>query len=245
MVSAARGFSPSPGRNRMERRRLLVKMRGGLFISAVLAGLATVAAPAAEIEVAAPGDRSVLRGIVEFRLRPKHEPGESFLSNPEVSFQDEYGKEVHRFPTTYNQQSGLCTGSLDTRDLKDGLYLVTVRHRYLLGAQARDVEEDRVYGVRNRTLRPRRFTVEFQNRPFRTAEPCDVTVRVLDQNGRRLPAARVDFKITGAELDTTAEITDSSGEAAAMISSDEPSTATLQVSVEGLPPISRQIRFVD
>lgn len=201
---------------------------------------------AAEITVVQPVDRTVLSGVVEFRLKPSLAPGESFLSNPEVAFQDEYGREVQRLGTTYDQARGYSWGRLDTSVLKDGLYLVEVKHRVLAGAQPKDIEADLMLGVRNGRSRPARFTIEYQNRPHKTSESCEVTVRVFDERGRRLPASRVAFEATGgSEVDTPAEITDSDGEARVSLSREEAGMAGLRVTVESLAAQAREVRFAD
>ncbi len=202
-------------------------------------------AAAAELKILAPADRAILKGIAEFNILPEHAQGELFLQNPEVILQNEYGEEVQKLPAARNPQTNVCTSRTDTSLLPDGLYLVTIKYRVLVQGMPQDVREDLTLGIRNKPVKPGRFTVEYQKKDYKLGEPCELTVRVLDAKGRRLPATRVAFKVDKGEIDTEAEITDSSGEVIAQIDAEEADTITLTVTVDGLPAVTRVVKFVE
>lgn len=200
----------------------------------------------AEIEVVAPRDRSLVRGTVEFQLRPRHEPGERFFENPEVSIQDEQGKELTRFPAYMDARTGICSAKWDTREFRDALYLAEIHYR-ALNAANNDVSTSEVLylGLRNGRNRPARFSVELADQHFKLDDGADLTVRVYDRMGKRLPGARVGLSAPGAILDAEAEITDSDGEATVTLSAEGPRTVTLTITVEHLPPVKRTLRFIE
>jgi hypothetical protein len=217
----------------------------GLF--AVAAGILAFCRPAAaaELKVIEPADRTLVKGTVQFRLQPKHDATDMFLTNPEISIQDEYGKELQKFRAARDIRTQLCSAVFDTTKVPDGIYLVTIIYPTLLKGQIKqEVREDLTLGVRNSTRLPERFTVELAQPETKAGEFSDITVKVFDKYKRPMPGARVSFKVDKGELDTDAEITDGDGEAIASIDSDDAQMITLTISVENLPAVTKTIKFV-
>lgn len=220
-------------------------MKLALSLACLFLALSVRPGAAAELVILQPADRSVVKGAVTFRIRPKHARGEEFFSNPDIILRNEYGQELRRITAPLDPKTGICSATLDTGRLEDGLYLVTVTYRWLVaGDRALDTREELMLGVRNRGGRPARFSVEVEDRDYRTGDGCNVVVRVFDQRGRLLPAARVALKVDRGSLNSEAEITDSRGEVFTFVDSEEPGTVRLTVTVEDLPPVTRAIRFV-
>jgi hypothetical protein len=219
-------------------------MKHILSLSA-LALLAAGPATAAELKVMQPADRSIVRGVVTFQMKPELGPTDQFLSNPEISIQDDYGKEIEKLRIVRNGNTGVCTATYDTRQLRDGVYLVAITFRTLEGGRKPvDTREDLTLAVRNGPARPGRFSVVLEDRPYKLDEQAEITVKVLDQNGKPMNGARVAFKVDRGDLDTEAEITGVEGEATASIDSDDAQQVTLLITVEHLPPVRRVVRFI-
>jgi hypothetical protein len=216
------------------------------FALSLALALAAAPAGAAEIKLMQPADRSIVRGVVTFQMKPELAPTDQFLSNPQISIQDEYGKEIEGLRIVRNGGTGVCSAAFDTRKLKDGVYLVAVTMRTLdRGARAVETREDLTLAVRNTPVRPGRFTIGIEKRPYKLDEQAEVSVKVLDQHGRPMPGARVTLKVDTGDLDTDVEITDSAGEAFASLGSEDPQVVNLIITVEHLPPVKQVIRFVE
>jgi len=218
-------------------------MKRILYIAAL--GLLACVRPAsaAQIKVLEPQDKTVLRGTVQFRIQPTLAPNERILSAPEIVVQDEGGQELHRVRTVRDMKTGVSSGSFDTKQLKDGLYLLTINYRGLILGKVEQVREDLTVGVRNGAARPARVAVELEERPYRTDETADLTVKVFDQRGMRMPGVRVALRRDKGELLSDAEITDSEGEAALIVDTEEAGNVTLTITIEGLPPVTKVVRF--
>ena len=192
-----------------------------------------------------PADRTLVKGVVKFSLQPKNEVTEQFLTNPEISIQDEYGKELQKFRAARDVRTQLCSAVFDSTKVPDGIYLVAITYPTLLkGTTKQEVREDLTLGVRNSTRLPERFTVELAQPETKAGEFSDVTVKVFDKYKRPMPGARVQFKVDKGEVDTEAEITDGDGEALASLDSDDPQTVTVTITVENLPPVTKTVKFV-
>lgn len=211
-----------------------------------LSALATRPSTAAELKILEPADRTVLKGVVTFRIQPFHSSSEQYFSDPDVIVQDEVGNEVQRVIAVLDRKAGVCVAPLDTRKLRDGICHVSVRYRTLFqGRTARMTEEDLTYGIRNGAAKPVRFTVTVPAKPVGNDDYGDVTVTVFDAKGKPMPGARVTFKVDKGDVDTDAEITDSDGEATCSVDTDTAGSITLTVIVEGLPPMTKTLTFVD
>lgn len=216
------------------------------LIAAILALAAFRPAAAADLTVMEPADHSVLRGTVQFRIRAQEEPGERFLKNPEVSIRDEFGKQVASLRPYRDAKSlDVCQATLDTTALKDGLYLISVLYQNLKNDKIAETREELSLGVRNGKTQPAKLFVALTDKPYRTGDPCEFTVVVVDVRGKRMPAARVAYQVDQGELSTAADVSDSHGEAAGVVDSSEARTVTLTVTAEGLPPVTKTIRFVE
>lgn len=202
-------------------------------------------ASAAELKILAPADRTVVKGIAEFKILPEHAKEELFLQNPEVILQNEYGEEVQKLPAARDPKTNICTTRTDTSLIPDGMYLVTIKYRVLVADVPKDVREDLTIGVVNKPVKPGRLYVNFAAKDYKVDQPAEVTVTLVDGKGKRIPAHRVTFKVDKGEVDTDAEITDSSGEAIASVYSDEAQVVTLTVSVDGIPAVTRTLKFVE
>jgi Big-like domain-containing protein len=216
------------------------------FLLILFLGLAwTCPAPAAELKILEPADKSVLRGTVRFRILPQHGPMDEFLIPPDIIICSQYGLEIQTLHTDLDQQTGICSASVDTTKLKDGRYLFTIKYRTLIGPKAETATENLTLGVRNGSVRPARFTVESPQKATALSieEPGDLVVRVVDARGRKLSGAGVKFQVDRGELDREGDITDDSGEALASVSVEEPGDVTVTITVENLPPVTRVIRF--
>jgi hypothetical protein len=122
---------------------------------------------------------------------------------------------------------------------------VQIQYRVLeRGLAPVEVTEDLTLGIRNGRSRPTRIALEGGVTDQKTGETHDLTIRVYDQNGKRLPGARVALKVDRGSVDTDAEITDALGEVSTSIGSEVPGTVTLTITVENLPPVTRVLRFV-
>lgn len=218
-------------------------MKRFLILTALLLAPLARPAAAAELQVLSPVDKSLVRGTVQFQIRPVHTPLDQFLSNPYVVIRDRDGKELEEVRAPRNLQTGICSVAVDTTRFRDGQYQVEVKYRTLVRNQPQEVSELLTLGVRNTNLRPNRFTVQFEDRAYRLDEAADLTVRVLDGRGKPMEGARVAFKVDKGELPTPAEITDLDGEATLSLQSEELQNITLTITVEGLAPVTRTIRF--
>src|SRR5207248_877878 len=146
-------------------------------------------------------------------------------SNPELSFQDEMGKELQKATAVMDKQTGVCSAAVETGKLPDGLYNVVINYRCLQnGKTPKAIREDLTLGVRNGPQRPGKFTVEIEDKAYKVADAADITVKVFDRKGKLMPAARVAFKVDKGELDSDADITDSSGEVFITTTYDEPAS---------------------
>lgn len=214
-----------------------------LFAIVLAAGMRPAAA--AELKIMAPADRAVVGGTVQFRVLPRNTAMEQYFSDPDVVIEDEYGQQVAKLVAVRDPKTGICSVPFDTFRYPDGLYNVTVRYRSLMrGQKPVEIREDMILGVRNGQARPAKFAVELEDKGYSGDEPAEVTVKVYDQRGRLMPAARVAFKVDRGEVDSPAEITDSEGEAAVSVDSEEVQTVTLTITVEGLAPVTKTLRFV-
>jgi hypothetical protein len=230
------------------------------FLPLCVLGLAAMAArpaTAAELKVMAPEDKSIVKGRVEFKLKPQNEANEQFFSNPDVIVTNEEGEEVAKLEAPLDTKTGVCSAVFDTTKVKDGMYNVQVTYRVLLkGSDPDDTEENLVLGVRNGPAKPARFVVQLADRPYKVStqsanedadddgEMADVVVKVYDQRGKLMPAARVTFKVDRGDLDNPADISDSDGEAMASVGSEAAGQVTLTIQVENLAPVKKVIRFV-
>jgi hypothetical protein len=216
------------------------------FLFALALGALCRPAAAADLQIMEPTDKSLVKGTIQFRIKPIDAPTDQFLSNPEVAISTEDGKEVDRFRTPRNQKTGICAAPFDTTKLKDGMYLVIITYRTLhLGRTPMEVREDLTLGLRNGRTVPARAVVELDQQEFKLNETCDLTVKVYDSRGKLMPGARVALKVDRGELDTDAEITDTDGEALVSVSSEDAQTITITVTVESLPPIVKTVKFVE
>jgi hypothetical protein len=222
-------------------------MKRLLILSTVVAAAfsAAMARPssAAELEIMEPKDRAILKGAVEFKIKPVHLEGEEFFENPEVRIQTPDGVTMHQFTAVLNPQTGICAGTLDTKKLPDGIYLAEISYRTLKGDQAEDAGWDMVVAVRNGAARPAKFTLEVEDKTHEVGEQCDLIIKVLDAKGKPMPGARVSITTQGGRLDGPAEITDRGGEAFFILDSDEAGQVSVTVTVEHLAPVTRVIRF--
>lgn len=221
-------------------------MKRTLFFFALALGALARPAAAADLQIMEPTDKSLVKGTIQFRVKPVDGPTDQFLSNPEVVITTEDGKEVERLRTPRNQKTGICAAPFDTTKLKDGMYLVAITYRTLhMGRAATEVREDLTLGVRNGKTTPARVVVELDQKDVKLNESCDLTVKVYDGKGKLMPGARVALKVDKGDLDTDAEITDTDGEALASVSSEDAQTVTVTITVENLPPIVKTIKFVE
>lgn len=222
-------------------------MKRTFLLVAFFAGILALgrSASAAELKVLEPADHSLVTGTLKFRLQPVHAATDMFLSNPEITILDEYGTEVEKFRAARDMQTQICSATFDTTKLKDGSYQVSIVYPTLLkGKTKQETREDLTLGVRNTKRIPARFTVETGTTETKAGESSEITIKVLDKYGRLMPGARVAFKVDKGEVDKSAEITDSDGEAIASVDSDDAQTVTLTVTVENLPPVTKVIKFV-
>lgn len=207
--------------------------------------LAALAAPvgAAELKVLSPADRSVVRGLVEFRIQPIHGPEDQFLSNPYVTIKDLSDREMVQVRAPKNLQTGICSVIVDMSRYPDGQYIATVTYRTYVRNKAQEAREDLVLGVRNSRIRPARFSVQVEDRAYRLDEAADFTVKVLDSRGKPLAGARVALKTDQEDGLDGAEITDADGEATFSVQVEDPATVTVTITVENLAPVVKKIRF--
>jgi hypothetical protein len=214
------------------------------FVITILA-TAAVAHPAkaGELKILQPADRTVVRGEVEFKVQPVFGPREQFLENPYIHVRDEAGKELLEVRAPKNVQTGICSATVDTTRFPDGQYQVTIAYRTFAGNRAVEVKEDLVLGVRNSTIRPAKMAVDFSDKAYRTDEAADFKVKVLDSRGKPMAGTRVTFKTDKGDLTSDADITDSDGEATVSLQSEELQTMTVTITVEGLPPVTKTVRF--
>jgi hypothetical protein len=219
-------------------KRALVLLTFALSLSAVRP------VQAAELKILEPTDRSVVKGAVTFKVKPEHAPGEQFFQNVDIRIQNEFGTTLQKLVAVFDRRTGICAVPFDTRRLRDGMYTAVISYRTLVGDKAQPVEEDLVFGVRNGTTKPVKFTVELEEREFGDEEGADIVVKVLDSRGKPMTGARVAFKVDKGETSSDAEITDTEGEAFVTVDSDEVGSVTLTITVEGLPPVTKVIRFV-
>lgn len=220
-------------------------MKRALFLLALSLTACARPASAAEVQVLAPQDKSVVRGRVEFHIRPLDTPNDQFLDNPWVIIRDQAGQQMDEVRAPRNRQTGICSAAVDTTRYRDGQYQVEIKYRTLVGGQAVTTKREMTLAVRNSSLRAGRFTVELEAKNYRPEEDAaDVTVKVLDSRGKPMPGARVAFKVDKGDLESPAEITDSDGEAFITVQSDEPQDIRLTITVEGLAPVVKTIRFV-
>jgi hypothetical protein len=202
-----------------------------------------VAAAAAELKLLSPVDRTVLRGTVEFKIRPTPAAAERIVENPVIALQDEMGAPVETLRTMRTPSDPVCSVSLDTRRFPDGRYHAAITYRTLKNGAVMQTEEDLVLGIRNSTARPAVLGVQFEDRVYRADESCVVVAKVTDARRRPLPGARATFKVDRGELDQAAGIADSDGEITVGVSSDQGAPVTLTVTPEGLPAVTKTIRF--
>jgi hypothetical protein len=217
----------------------------GVFALAMtLAGPRSVAA--AELKVLEPADHSLVKGTVTIKVKPEMDEGEKLASYPEIAIQNEKGEEVMKVAASADTLTGVTTGSFSTLKLPDGLYTAVMTYKIsaALGA-TEEQEQDLTLGVRNGAKKPARFVVELAEKPYKGDDVAEVTVRVYDQTGMLMPGARVAFKTDKGEVDSDAEITDSTGEVHTAVDSEETVIATLTITVEDLPAVKKVIRFVE
>jgi hypothetical protein len=220
--------------------------RSVLFLALTLAAGAALRAGAAQLKIMEPLDKSVVRGTITFRVKPELAQTDQFLSSPEISIQDEYGTAVQELRAARDPKTGICSVAFDTTKVKDGRYEASVTYRTLFQGRAKQETRETVdLGVRNGPVRPARFVVELEEKQYAPSDTCEVTVKVHDQRGRLMPAARVTFKVDKGEVDSGAELTDSEGEAYVTVDSDEARQVTLTIAVENLQPVTRKITFVE
>lgn len=200
-------------------------------------------ARAAEVKILQPADRTVVRGSVEFKIQPVFGPRDQFLENPYVHVRDESGKELLETRAPKNNQTGICSAMVDTTRFPDGQYQVTVAYRTFTAGRATEVKEDLVLGVRNSTIRASKLNVEVPDKAFRTDEAADFKVTVLDTRGKPMSGVRVAFKTDKGDLTTDADITDSDGEVTVSLQSEDPQTMTVTITVEGLAPVTKTVKF--
>ncbi len=198
---------------------------------------------AADVQVVAPADKSVVRGVVQFRIRPVEAPGERYFSNPEVVLVDEDGKSVANTVAVRDPKTKLCELTLDTARYPDGVYLLTVDYRNLAGDRARNVRSEINLSFRNRGPKPARFVVDLPATAKADDTGVPVTVRVYDARDQLLPGARVEFQAVGGELDSAAELTFHDGEATATVQSEKAGNCNVTIRVEALPSVTRTVRF--
>ena len=246
----SRSNDVAPSRRRLTRNHamkfLTVRPHLGLLAAVAFAGALSAPAQAAELKILEPADRSLVKGTVQIRIKPIHDGTEQYFSDPDVILQDEYGRQLQKVIAILDAKTGICTVPLDTRKLKDGVCLVTVKYRTLFqGRVPREAREDLTLSVRNGAARPAKFVVEVPAKDVASDESGDVTVRVYDQKGKLMPGARVTFKVDRGELDTSAEITDSTGEALASIDTEAAEMVTVTITVEGLPPVTKTLKFIE
>jgi len=216
-----------------------------LFALAVAAVCCRPAA-AAELQILEPVDRSLVKGTVKFRIQPVHGATDMFLSNPEITVEDEYGKEIQKVRAARDPKTQICTASFDTTMVPDGMYLVSIVYPTLFkGTVKQEVREDLTLGIRNGKKVPAAFTVVVEGAEAKVGAYSDITVKVLDKYKRPMPGVRIQFKVDKGEVDTAVEISDSEGEAIASVDSEEPQTVTLTITVENLAPITKVIKFVE
>lgn len=215
----------------------------GIALALALAALA-LPGRSAEVTVLQPADSSVLRGTVEFKIRAQHAQGEQLIANPMVTLQDEVGTQLQTTRTLRDPKTGLCSMTLETSRFKDGLYYATIAYRSIMNGKVQDTEQDMTFGIRNGSTRATKVGVQYEDREYPVKESCAVTVKVLDQRGRPMPAARIAFKAENGQLDQDTRITDSGGETTASVDVEEAGVVTLTITVENLPPVRRAIRFV-
>jgi len=161
-----------------------------------------------------------------------------------VALQDEMGTELETTRTLRDPKTGLCSMSLDTTRFRDGLYYATISYRSILNGKVQDTEQDMTFGIRNGSGRATKVGVQYEDRDYPVKESCAVTVKVVDQRGRPMPAARVSLKAEGGQLDQETRITDSSGETTASVDVEQAGNVTLTITAENLPPVKRVVRFV-
>ena len=211
-----------------------------------LAAVSALSAGAAQLKILEPLDRSIVRGTINFQVKPELAQTDQFLAPPDVLVQDEYGNEVRKLRAVRDPRTGICSVPLDTTQVPDGRYSAVVAYRTLLQGRApQEVRQEIDFGVRNRPNRPGRFEVELGDKPYGPNDQCDVVVRVRSQRGQLMPAARVAFKVDKGEVDSAAELTDSDGEAVTTVDSEEAGQVTLTITVENLAPVTKTIRFVE
>ncbi len=211
----------------------------------VLLCLAGLPVTATDVLVETPGDKTVVRGTMQVRIRPVDAPGERYFADPDVTLINETGRTVASTIAVRDPKTKVCELSLNTERYPDGVYLLTVAYRNLAGNRARSVRTELSLSFRNRGPKPARFVVE--------AAPAvkagddggtPITVRVFDAKGTLLPGARVEFQATGGELDTPAELTHHDGEAIATVQSPKAGMCSVTIRVEALPPITHMVRFL-
>jgi len=202
-------------------------------------------AAAAQIHVMEPADHSIVKGTVQFRLRTEQDPGEQFFYNPDIIVRDDKGQEVLKFHPTRDLQTGIVEGTLDTKTLKDGLYLVSIVYETLRNQKVVETREEMSLGVRNGKTKPGKIYVKLPDTTPNTDDGADILVTVTDEKGRRMPAAQVHVKVDKGEVGSPDDVTDSHGEATVNLTSDDPQSVTLTITVDDLPPITRVIQFVE
>ncbi len=211
----------------------------------ILVGILVPARPtaAADLEVLEPKDRTVVQGQIRFRIKPSEGSGERVIASPEISVEDELGNGLITLPTLRSPTTGICSVVLDSTRLRDGLYRVKISYKALRGEIAELAEEWLTLGVRNARLRPARFLVDWTDRVYPVTDGCELRVTVLDARGKPFVAARVTVKAEGGGVDADAWITDADGEAIILVDSETAGSVTVTITVEGLPPVKRVVRF--
>lgn len=202
-------------------------------------------AAAAQIHVMEPADHAILKGTAQFRLRTELEPGEQFFYNPDIIVHNDSGQEVLKFRPTRNLQTGIVEGSLDTKTLKDGLYLFSIVYQTLRGEKVVETREEMSLGVRNGKAKAGKIYVKLPETTPNTDDGAEILVTITDEKGKRMPAAQVHFKVDKGELGSPDDVTDSHGEATVNLTSDDPQSVTLTITVDDLPPVTRVIQFVE
>jgi len=222
------------------------RLVGLLTLASVGAGACGLLA--SELKIMEPAEYSIVRGTVKFRVKPELEKGEKLASLPQVSFHNEQGDEVRKIAATGDPATGLTSGSVDTTKLPDGRYVLVFTYKTTVPEEKEPVDQEQevVLGVRNGPAKPARVVVDLpDNKEFKGEDAAEVTVHVYDDKGKPMPAARVAFKVNQGDLGTSAEITDSMGEAFASVDSDKALTSILTVTVENLPPVTRTLKFIE
>ena len=114
----------------------------------------------------------VVRGRVEFHIRPLDTPRDQFLDNPWVIIRDHAGQQMDEVRAPRNRQTGICSVAVDTTRYRDGQYQVEIKYRTLVGGQPLTTKREMTLAVRNGSLRPGRFSVDHVLNGFWNSPPA-------------------------------------------------------------------------